>query len=99
MGWFGTVTALLIVLELSSTAVSLFSISELAALKDLYESTEGSSWTWINPLKAWNFSNSLANPCLDGWEGVHCACLYNRTLNASNLLYIDQMLQLDGFFF
>ncbi len=77
---------------------TLFNPLELAALKALYDSTNGIAWAWLNSSKAWNFSTPYVNPCLDSWEGVQCACLYNRTLNASNLQYVDRVLPLGGAF-
>ena len=54
-----------------------FPSSELNALRDLYISTEGSSWDWKYPLitygNIWNFSVPSPNPCADNWQGITCS--------------------------
>jgi Leucine-rich repeat (LRR) protein len=48
----------------------------MAALKELYDSTNGATWYWFNatPGVAWNFSVPDANPCTTPrWEGVACS--------------------------
>ena len=55
---------------------------ELAALYDLYESTEGDYWLWRTPYSAngypWSFAangTALQNPCGEDmpWQGVACS--------------------------
>jgi Leucine-rich repeat (LRR) protein len=43
---------------------------EIAALQDLYDVTNGTSWYWNQPGSKWNFSDP--NPCGDAWQGVNC---------------------------
>ena len=53
--------------------------SEMSALYDLYNATNGESWHWSNsPTEGipWNFSNNSApnnNPCVDHWQGISCS--------------------------
>jgi Leucine-rich repeat (LRR) protein len=45
------------------------------ALHDLFNSTNGDSWTWHNVTTAgnkWNFSGD-PNPCADTWQGITCS--------------------------
>lgn len=48
---------------------------EITALRDLYDATNGNSWTWLYPLSTygnkWDFSTEVINPC-DDWQGVTC---------------------------
>jgi hypothetical protein len=53
-----------------------FPHNQIQALYNLYQSTSGEQWRWRNISNAWNFSNTAANPCLDKWEGIDCACSY-----------------------
>ena len=51
--------------------------SEMSALYDLYNSTNGPEWTWITPYNSvngfpWNFTNMDENPCLSLWQGILC---------------------------
>ena len=51
--------------------------SEMQALYELYNATDGKNWKWINStvLAAkikWNFTES-ANPCRDNWAGLICS--------------------------
>lgn len=52
---------------------------ELYALQDLYNSTDGSQWTWRTNYTLygapWNFSTSHSDPCGDMWQGVGCRML------------------------
>ncbi|RYH20049.1 hypothetical protein EON65_24770 [archaeon] len=50
--------------------------SELSALYALYDSTNGSTWTYnlIQTGTQWNFSQPNPNPCTGHWEGVSCNC-------------------------
>ena len=57
-----------------------FPQAQMDALYSLYQSTNGELWSWKNRSHAWDFSNKLANPCIDGWEGIHCGCSYNLTI-------------------
>jgi Leucine-rich repeat (LRR) protein len=45
--------------------------SEIAALHDLYDATNGDFWNWEGPGNIWNFTNP--NPCVDAWQGVNCS--------------------------
>jgi Leucine-rich repeat (LRR) protein len=45
--------------------------TEIAALQDLYDATNGDSWTWDGTGNIWNFTNP--NPCVDAWQGVNCS--------------------------
>jgi Leucine-rich repeat (LRR) protein len=45
--------------------------TEIAALQDLFSSTNGNSWTWPDTGNHWNFTNP--NPCLDTWQGINCS--------------------------
>jgi Leucine-rich repeat (LRR) protein len=45
--------------------------SEIAALQDLYDATNGDFWNWEGPGNIWNFTNP--NPCYDFWQGVNCS--------------------------
>ncbi len=51
-----------------------FPASEWEALEAIYDSTNGPNWNF-HPFQAnsWNFSNPLANPCLDDWEYITCS--------------------------
>eukprot|EP01032_Pedospumella_encystans_P025134 gene25134-28415_t len=46
---------------------------ELEALWDLYNSTRGDAWRWINATNGipWSFTAD-ANPCRDNWQGIKC---------------------------
>eukprot|EP01032_Pedospumella_encystans_P009844 gene9844-11557_t len=50
--------------------------SEMNAMYDLYNSTNGKGWRWHDALSEgipWNFSDTtLNNPCVDRWQGVNC---------------------------
>jgi Leucine rich repeat len=46
--------------------------AELAALKDFYQATSGSSWKWNGNGSVWNFSSP--NPCSGKWQGIVCTC-------------------------
>jgi Leucine-rich repeat (LRR) protein len=51
--------------------------SEFDALKDLYYSTNGPYWQWINVSSQsipWNFNEPDPNPCTENWQGVKCKC-------------------------
>jgi Leucine-rich repeat (LRR) protein len=45
--------------------------SEIDALHDLYESTNGGSWNWHGENDRWNFTAST--PCVGPWQGVTCS--------------------------
>lgn len=69
------------------SAVNNIPNSELTALQDLYTSTHGEHWTWLNISIAgiiWDFS-STANPCADDWQGIICIVEAN-TYHISSLL-------------
>ena len=41
---------------------------EYTALQDLYNSTNGPSWTWTSSSKKWNFTSPCLDPCKYEWE-------------------------------
>jgi Leucine-rich repeat (LRR) protein len=47
--------------------------TEIAALQDLYDATNGNSWNWdeAGTGSKWNFTDP--NPCADAWQGVNCS--------------------------
>jgi Leucine-rich repeat (LRR) protein len=45
--------------------------TEITALQDLYDATNGDSWNWIGTGNQWNFTDP--NPCVDAWQGVTCS--------------------------
>jgi Leucine-rich repeat (LRR) protein len=45
--------------------------TEIVALQDLYDATNGDSWDWIGMGNKWNFTDP--NPCVDAWQGVNCS--------------------------
>jgi Leucine-rich repeat (LRR) protein len=45
--------------------------TEIAALQDLYDATNGDSWNWIGTSNQWNFTEP--NPCADAWQGINCS--------------------------
>lgn len=51
--------------------------SEYEALRDMYESTNGPKWMWLDDHATygipWDFSNSSAtDPCMELWQGLTC---------------------------
>jgi hypothetical protein len=79
--------------------------TEIAALQDLYDATNGDSWSWDGPGNKWNFTDP--NPCADAWQGINCSQvpsngflhvigvdLYEYGLAGSILATIDQLEQL-----
>jgi hypothetical protein len=77
-------------MKLTVEANSLPSI-ELQALQDLFDSTEGTSWIWLQPSVAygypWNFSTPQ-NPCSSTtpWQGIKCSSTCVDT--ACNVVYL-----------
>eukprot|EP01031_Cornospumella_fuschlensis_P039610 gene39610-48223_t len=67
--------------------------AEFDALYALYNSTNGTYWSWKEfvPGEPWNFSQADPNPCFENWEGVNCSCsstvchVVKLTLSAHNL--------------
>lgn len=63
----------------SYTTAAFTPISEVYALKTLYDTLNGDEWLWKSTVtsKRWNFSTeiSLINPCADKWQGVACHCV------------------------
>ena len=51
--------------------------TEMDALFDLYNTTNGENWSWSRNVSdgiPWNFTNpSLNNPCADNWQGIRCS--------------------------
>lgn len=70
-----SVLGLLAEIEIFNESANINSL-ELAALHDLYVSTNGSDWKWRNGTDAgavWNFSDD-PNPCFPLWQGLMCQC-------------------------
>jgi Leucine-rich repeat (LRR) protein len=44
--------------------------TEIVALKDLYNATNGDFWYWSGGGNKWNFTDP--NPCYDFWQGINC---------------------------
>jgi hypothetical protein len=61
---------------------------EYNALFDLYYSTNGPEWSWLNISNIpWNFTNpSHAAPCEDNWQGVTCVCSGKDPCHVTELL-------------
>jgi Leucine-rich repeat (LRR) protein len=79
--------------------------TEIAALQDLYNATNGDFWNWHGEGNKWNFTDP--NPCVDTWQGVNCSQvpsngflhvvgvnLYGYVLAGSIPATIDQLEQL-----
>jgi len=53
-------------------------VSEMSALFDLYNATNGDAWHWFEGSASavgipWNFSDPANNnPCVDNWQGIEC---------------------------
>jgi Leucine-rich repeat (LRR) protein len=45
--------------------------SEIDALHDLYDSTNGNHWAWFGTRNRWNFT--APNPCTGPWQGITCS--------------------------
>lgn len=73
-----------------------FSESQLEALHDLYDSTNGAFWIWKQPYSTygepWNFSvptNPCASPILP-WQGITCVtCPTNSSQLCTHLLILQ----------
>ena len=52
------------------------SSSQLNALHDFYNATNGENWTWRNESITipWDFDQVNPNPCAEKWQGVTCSC-------------------------
>jgi Leucine-rich repeat (LRR) protein len=48
-------------------------LSEIDALYDLYESTNGDNWNWPDARNRWNFT--APNPCIGPWQGISCSLI------------------------
>jgi hypothetical protein len=50
---------------------------EVETLRDLYNSAQGSQWSWKLPEfqygAIWNFEQINPNPCSEKWQGVTCS--------------------------
>ena len=58
-------------------------IKEINGLYDLFNSTNGKGWLWLNTGlygNIWTF-DSKANPCLQHWQGVNCSQPLSATAN------------------
>lgn len=53
------------------SAVHAIPAHEIEALRSLYTSTSGATWTWDEG-EAWDFESENADPCVDNWHGVFC---------------------------
>jgi Leucine-rich repeat (LRR) protein len=53
-----------------------FPNTELKALQDLYNATNGQNWVWKSNTteygSIWNIENPSANPCTERWQGINC---------------------------
>jgi Leucine-rich repeat (LRR) protein len=56
---------------LSAAYISEVPTHEINALQDLYVSTNGDSWEWVDTGYQWNFTDPY--PCSDSWQGVTCS--------------------------
>jgi Leucine-rich repeat (LRR) protein len=61
--------------------------SEIDALHDLYQATNGVVWNWHGRGNKWNFT--APNPCADNWQGVTCS----QAVSAGYLHVLDLLLQ------
>jgi Leucine-rich repeat (LRR) protein len=61
--------------------------SEIDALHDLYQATNGVAWNWHGRGNKWNFT--APNPCADSWQGVTCS----QAVSAGYLHVLDLLLQ------
>ncbi len=57
--------------------ISLFAFppTELNALEQLYDETNGNDWLWRDEAREgvrWNFSTLNPNPCTENWQGITC---------------------------
>jgi hypothetical protein len=55
---------------------------ERQALHDLYASTNGDDWTYLDgDLGHWNFTDPDVNPCSssDPWQGLNCTVISTNT--------------------
>jgi Leucine-rich repeat (LRR) protein len=80
----------MILISVATVLASTLYPAELAALQDLYLSTNGVSWKYhLGPLvgSKWNFTGD-ANPCTQRWQGITCilsAPYYHvRTISLAN---------------
>ena len=74
---------------------------EYNTLYDLYNTTSGAEWTWLNTTFSgvpWVFETG-ANPCTENWQGVECIDLsgtyhvFKLVLDETNLFgYLPQSL-------
>jgi Leucine-rich repeat (LRR) protein len=57
----------------SHMALAVYNVpdTEIAALQDLYDATNGGSWNWHVPGNKWNFTDP--NPCVDTWQAIICS--------------------------
>jgi Leucine-rich repeat (LRR) protein len=58
--------------------------TEIAALQDLYDATNGTFWNWHGEGTKWNFTE--ANPCVDAWQGVNCS-----QVTADGFLHVTEL--------
>eukprot|EP01040_Poterioochromonas_malhamensis_P018892 gene18892-22166_t len=65
--------------------------SERAALLDIYDSCEGSSWTWSHPAAgvSWKIADNTSDPCSDRWQGITCTCA-NSDCHVTDINLPDQ---------
>ena len=67
-------------------------ISEVYALKTMYDALNGIDWNWGSTSSGkykWEFDDAMAtiNPCTDNWQGITCNCtlLNNRTCHITEI--------------
>jgi hypothetical protein len=68
--------------------------SEYQALKDLYISTQGNSWTLrlSSGFSNWHFDSIIQwNPCSEKWQGVMCTCSTSTGSHLGNIYYDDHV--------
>ena len=66
---------------------------ERQALHDLYASTNGDDWTYLDgDLGHWNFTDPNVNPCSssDPWQGLNCTVISTNT--SSYYYHISQIM-------
>jgi Leucine-rich repeat (LRR) protein len=73
-------------LESSSPYPNLPTI-QFSALYDFYNATNGQYWQWDGYENIWDFSNPLANPCIEQWEGI--TCTYSNETNLFGILAME----------
>ena len=64
-------------IDLLSNTSYIFSPSQLQALSNLYNATNGENWRWQENAAVygvkWNFDTTNPNPCSSRWQGITCS--------------------------